>query len=266
MSRISSTLKSLSDRSEKALITYVMAGDPSLEKTEELVVALERAGADLIELGIPFSDPVADGPVIQQAAERALRQRVSLRSVLELVRRLRKKTEVPLILMTYLNPILRMGIEAFLKQATQAGVDGVIVPDLPMEEGEGLSTLAGGAGIDLIFFAAPTTSLSRLGEVARLSAGFLYYVSLTGITGGSLSDLREIEKRVAAVKRKSRLPVAVGFGISTPEEARALGRCADGVIVGTAIVRLIAQYGESPDLVRALTQYVRSLKAGLNPG
>jgi len=263
MSRIASRFESLSRRSEKALIAYVMAGDPSLEKTEELVIALEEAGADLIELGVPFSDPVADGPVIQKAGERALKERVSLRKILGMVARLRTRTQVPMILMTYLNPVLRLGVDAFFCQAAKAGVDGVIVPDLPAEEGDALRSLAGREGIDLIFLAAPTTEPSRLRHVAEMSSGFLYYVSVTGITGASLSDLAQIEKRVSAIKKRSRLPVAVGFGISTPEQAQALGRVADGIVVGSAIVRLIERYGQSPELISAVKQFVRSLKAGL---
>ena len=263
-SRIAAKFKSLLGRGEKALIAYVMAGDPSLAKTEDLVAALERAGADLVELGVPFSDPVADGPVIQRAGERALKQGVSLRGVLEAVARLRSRTEVPLILMTYLNPVLRLGVDAFFAGAANAGVDGVVIPDLPAEEGDALSSQAAREGIDLIFLAAPTTQPARLRQVAGMSSGFLYYVSVTGITGASLSDLGEIEKRLKAIKKLARIPVAVGFGISTPDHARALGRVADGIVVGTAIVQRVERYGQSPELISVLEQFVRSLKSSLS--
>jgi tryptophan synthase alpha chain len=264
MSRIASTFKNLSDREEKALIAYIMAGDPSLERTEEIVLALERSGADLIELGVPFSDPVADGPTIQRAAERALRGKASLPLILERVAHLRGRTEIPLILMSYLNPILRMGDRWFLEAAKVSGADGVIIPDLPIEEGEEFSVLAREKGIDLIFLAAPTSGPARLKRIARRSSGFLYYVSLTGITGARLQEVASIQKRIAAIKRITSLPVAVGFGVSTPEEAKALARTADGVIVGSAIVKIIEQYGQDPGLIPRLEEFTRSLKKGLS--
>ena len=263
MSRISSVFKGLAERGQKALIAYVMAGDPSLDRTEEIVLALEEAGADLIELGIPFSDPVADGPTIQKASERALKGKTSLQQVLQRVGHLRGRTDIPLILMSYLNPILKMGISWFLEVAKVSQVDGVIVPDLPVEEGEAYVEEFRRAGIDLIFLAAPTTGPVRLKKIARLSSGFLYYVSLTGITGAALKEISDVQKRLATIKKIAPIPVAAGFGVSTPEEARALGKGADGVIVGSAIVKVIERYGESPELISHLQKYVGSLKKGL---
>lgn len=263
MSRVNATFQSLAKRGEKALIAYVMAGDPSLDKTEEIVLALEHAGVDLVELGIPFSDPVADGPTIQKAAERALRGKVSLRMVMERVRKIRQKTEIPLILMTYMNPILRIGPEPFVATAGQSGIDGVIVPDLPIEEGEGFASIARREGVDLIFLAAPTTGVSRLKKIVRLSSGFLYYISITGITGAPLKEVSDVQKRVKMIKSIAPLPVVVGFGISTPEEAKGLGQVADGVVVGSAIVKIIERYHQDVQLLSSLQIFVRALKEAL---
>jgi tryptophan synthase alpha chain len=266
MSRIDKTFEQLRLRKEKALIPYIMAGDPYLERTEDLVLAMERAGADIIELGVPFSDPIADGPVIQRAGQRALKWKTALKDVLRLVADVRRKSEIPLVLMTYYNPVLKFGVEKLFREAAACGVDGLIIPDLPPEEGQAVLEKSGGSGIDWILLAAPTTPAKRLRHLTRQTQGFLYYVSLTGITGASLKDFSEVKARLAAIRRMSGKPVAVGFGVSTPEQARALGGAADGVIVGSAIVRLIEQHMDDSDLPSIVAALVKKLKQAVAGG
>lgn len=263
MSRIQSTFETLQRRSEPAFIAYIMAGDPSLDLTESIVLTLANAGADLIELGVPFSDPVADGPTIQKASERSLQAKTSLRMILDKVASIRRQSDIPLLLMSYLNPILRMGVDVFLRRAHDVGVDGLIIPDLPVEEGDELSHRAEEEGLDLIFLAAPTTDRKRMKRIASVSSGFLYYVSITGITGAALAEMEDVTRRLSDLKRITSLPVAVGFGISTPEEARALGQVADGIVVGSAIVKLVEQGGPTSEILRRVDEYGRSMKAAL---
>ena len=259
-SKIDRTFARLRQEGEKALIAYVMAGDPSLEVTEQLVVELEQAGADIIELGVPFSDPIADGPVIQQAAERALRSGTSLRTILSMVTRLRAKTQIPLVLMAYYNNIHAFGPERFCHEAAQAGVDGLIMPDMPPDEAGPLKGPAAAAGLQLIFLLAPTSTAERRAFVARQSNGFVYYVSLTGITGAKLVNLADVGKNVAKIRKITNVPVAVGFGVATPEDAANVAAIADGVIVGSAIVKQIAAHQQKPDMVKLVAEFVRSLK------
>jgi tryptophan synthase alpha chain len=263
MSRIDGVFERLRVRGERALAAYLMAGDPSLTETERLVIEAERSGADVIELGVPFSDPLADGPVIQRAGLRALAAGTSLSRVLEMVSSLRTRSAVPLVLMTYYNPILAFGLKGFARTAVDAGVDGVIVPDLPAEESEPLRAEATPAGLDVIHMVAPTSTPARIRTIARVSTGFIYVVSLTGVTG----ERRELPKDLGAQMRTLRLvttkPVCIGFGVSTPEQAAAVGRIADGVAVGSAIVRTIEQHAGSSDLVPALGRFIASLKAPL---
>ena len=261
--RLESTFEQLRGRGEKALIAYLMAGDPGLPETEQLVLALEQAGADIIELGVPFSDPIADGPVIQQAAERALRNGTSLRQILTSVKTLRGRTQIPVVLMVYYNSIHAMGLEAFCKAAGEAGVDGLIVPDMPPDEAGPLKAPAGAAGLRLIFLLAPTSTASRRTYVAKESQGFLYYVSLTGITGAKIQNMAEVGKNVEKIKKATRVPVAVGFGVSTPDDAAQVAAMADGVIVGSAIVKQIAAHQQKPDLVEKVGAFVGSLKAAI---
>ncbi|MCG3115207.1 MAG: tryptophan synthase subunit alpha [Candidatus Manganitrophus sp. SA1] len=263
MSRIESTMKSVTARGEKALIAYVMAGDPTLSETAQIVLEMEKAGADLIELGVPFSDPVADGPTIQKASERALRQGVTLRGVLDLVTLLRRQTKIPLILMTYSNPIYAFGLGAFFKEAKGAGVDGLIVPDLPHEEAKEFLSLAKRHLIDLIFLVAPTTPAERAERIVKDSGGFVYYVSLTGITGAALTEKESIRARIQKLKSMTDRPVAVGFGISTPDEAKEMGQAADGIIVGSALVKIIETAQNDPAYLSRLTGLVSSLKAAI---
>jgi tryptophan synthase alpha chain len=262
-SRIQATFQRLSQRGEKALIAYIMAGDPSLEDTETYVVQLAEAGADVIELGVPFSDPIADGPVIQQAAERSIRAGTSLKKILATVRSLRTKTQAPLVLMAYYNSIFNYGEADFCRDAMAAGVDGLIVPDLPPDEAAALCPLSQKAGLDVIFLLAPTSTPRRQAAVTRLSRGFIYYVSLTGITGAMLTDKAEVERKVREIRRYGKTPVAVGFGISTPDDVHAVAKIADGVIVGSALVKLIAEGGSTA--AERLSSFTRSLKAATLP-
>ncbi len=261
--RLEMTFKRLRDKREKALIAYLMAGDPGLAETEQLVVALEQAGADIIELGVPFSDPIADGPVIQQAAERALKSGTSLRKILNSVTSLRRRTEIPIVLMLYYNSIHAMGYETFCTAAKTAGVDGLIVPDMPPDEAGPLKGPADAAGLSLIFLLAPTSTGDRRKLVAKESHGFVYYVSLTGITGAKLSNVTDIQQNVQKLKKVSVSPVAVGFGVATPEDAARVSKIADGVIVGSAIVKRIASHQQDPAMIGHVAEFVRSLKAAM---
>jgi len=240
-----------------------MAGDPGLAETEQLVLALEQAGADIIELGVPFSDPIADGPVIQQAAERALRNGTSLRQILTSVKSLRRRTDIPLVLMVYYNSMYAMGVESFCAAAKDAGVDGLIVPDMPPDEAGPLKAPAKEAGLRLVFLLAPTSTPARRAYVARESQGFLYYVSLTGITGVKIHNLSEVGANVEKIRKATRIPIAVGFGVQTPEDAAKVSAMADGVIVGSAIVKEIALHQQKSDMVPAVAAFVGSLKQAM---
>ncbi|MGE0469407.1 MAG: tryptophan synthase subunit alpha [Nitrospira sp.] len=261
--RLESMFETLRKKKQKALIAYLMAGDPGLAETEQLVVALEEAGADIIELGVPFSDPIADGPVIQQAAERALKSGTSLRKILDSVKSLRRRTEIPIVLMLYYNSIHAMGCEEFCKTASAAGVDGLIVPDMPPDEAGPLKKPAEVAGLPLIFLLAPTSTTDRRRLVAKQSHGFVYYVSLTGITGSKLSNIGDIQDNIKKLRKVSGSPVAVGFGVATPEDAAQVSKMADGVIVGSAIVKRIASHQQDPAMIRHVAEFVRSLKTAM---
>jgi tryptophan synthase alpha chain len=261
--RISDTFAKLQTFEETALIPYIMAGDPSLVETEELVLELEHAGADLIELGVPFSDPIADGPVIQQAAERALRSGTSLARILESVKNLRAKTQIPLILMTYYNTIMAMGEKIFCKKAVEAGIDGVIVPDMPPEEADLLQHFANKYNLIIIYLLAPTSTSARRTAVIQRTQGFIYYVSLTGITGSKLIDLQGVRRNVEKIQKVAKKPIAVGFGIATPEDAKQVAKFANGVIVGSALVRKIAEYQGNPNMIEHIGHFTRSLKSAL---
>jgi len=243
MTRIGKRFRKLAKEGGKAFIPYIMAGDPSIARTRELVLMLERVGADVIELGVPFSDPLADGPVIQQAAERAVKNGVSLRDVIALVSDVRRECKAAIVLMTYYNPIFKYGEASFVRDATEAGVDGIIVPDLPPDEAGPLRKEAKKRGLDTIFLFAPTSTEERRNVVAKSSTGFIYYVSITGITGSELKLQDDAVEHIRSVKEKSGKPVAVGFGVSSPEEAARVAGIADGVIVGSAIVKRIADAG-----------------------
>jgi tryptophan synthase alpha chain len=265
MNRLDQTFGRLKSKGEKALIAYIMAGDPSLQETEQLVLEMERAGADVIELGVPFSDPIADGPVIQKAAERALRSGTSLRKILESVRSLRGRTQIPIVLMAYYNNIHAFGEAVFCRKAVEAGVDGLIVPDMPPDEAGPLRKPADQAGLHLIFLLAPTSTAARRNYVARQSGGFVYYVSITGITGAKLDDVADVQANVAKIRNVTTTPVAVGFGVATPDDAERVAKVADGVIVGSAIVRRVAEHGQDSRLVPQVGAFVRSLKVAMQP-
>jgi tryptophan synthase alpha chain len=242
MSRIGAVFEKLAGEHRKALIPFVTAGDPAAGGTVELMHALVRAGANVIELGVPFSDPMADGPVIQRASERALKAGVSLDDVLGYVAEFRKRdAATPVVLMGYANPVEAMGTEIFAGRARTAGVDGVLVVDYPPEESAEFAELVRRHGIDLIFLLAPTSTEERIGHVARLASGYVYYVSLTGVTGAAHLDVADVGAKLAAIRRKVSLPLGVGFGIRDGESARAVGKVADAVIVGSRIIQEMEQ-------------------------
>jgi tryptophan synthase alpha chain len=253
-SRITEKFSELRKREGRAFIPYVMAGHPNLARTRELIGILESCGADIIELGVPFSDPLADGPTIQKAAQIALDEGVTMGRVISFVAELRTRTQIPIILMTYYNLVFRYGEERFVNDATAAGVDGLIVPDLPPDEAGNLLRYAGRSGLDIIFLLAPTSNDDRIRKVAAKSSGFIYYVPITGITGSKLSLDSSIESHMERIRSFTDKPVAVGFGVSTPEEAAQISVYADGVIVGSAIVKRV----EDPD--PELEEYLRSLR------
>jgi len=262
MTRIGRLFNCLKHDGRKGLIAYLTAGDPSPERTPALVEALVRGGADLIELGVPFSDPIADGPVIQRAGERALRAGTTLESVLDIAGRIRNRSEVPLLLFTYLNPVLRYGLDRLAKDAAARGVDGCLLIDASVEEAQEYVAAMHRHGLDTVFLAAPTSTQRRLELVARYSTGFVYLVSRTGVTGEreTLSDA--VTPLIAAVRAVTDLPLAVGFGISRPEHVAELGRQVEAVVVGSAIVRLIERHGGSSALESELESFTRELKQG----
>ena len=257
MSRITTAFQKLNGR--KALIPYITAGDPNLETTLETMHEMAANGADIIELGIPFSDPMADGPVIQRAAERALANGVSLKNVLETVRRFRERdNDTPVVLMGYLNPIHKMGNAEFARAAAEAGVDGVLTVDNPVETISPLRQELQKHGLDAIFLVAPTTSEERMAEIGRLASGFVYYVSLKGVTGSAQLNTDEVAAKIAVLRRHISLPIGVGFGISDAESARKIGAVADAVIVGSRIVKEIENNAGSE--AKAVGALVKSLK------
>ena len=261
--RLATTFAALRQRGERALVPYFTAGDPSLADTGKLVLEAGRRGADIVELGVPFSDPLADGPVIQRATQRALAAGVTLPRVLELARELRAESAVPLVFLTYYNPLLAFGLKAFCLTAVESGVDGVIVADLPPEESGPLRSLAEPAGLDLIHLVAPTSTPDRMRKIARASHGFLYMVSLTGVTGARSELPSELTQHLRTLRGITTKPICVGFGIGTPAQAQAVGQVADGVIVGSAIVQLVEKHAGSSELVTRVGDFIASLKAPL---
>jgi tryptophan synthase alpha chain len=246
-----------------ALIAYITAGDPAPDRTPELVAALERGGADLIELGVPFSDPIADGTVIQRGSERALKAGTRVSTVLEIAAAIRKRSEIPLLLFTYMNPILRYGLESLAHDAAAREVDGCLLTDLSVEEAEPYVGAMRRAGLDTVFLAAPTSTQRRLELVAKYSTGFVYLVSRTGVTGERSTVSDAVAPLVNATRKVTALPLAVGFGISSADQVRTVGRLADGVVVGTAVVRVVEQNATSADLPAKLEALVRELSSGL---
>ncbi len=239
MGRIESKFKQLKKSKKKAFIVFMTAGDPSLSLNEALIPEMEKAGVDLIELGIPFSDPVADGPVIQASSMRSLERGTNLKKVLDLVARVRQKTQIPIVFMTYLNPIWRYGFKKFMVDAKKCGVDGLIVPELPPDEEKEFAKQMNAGGLDLVYLLAPTSSDKRIRLISSKSKGFIYYVSVTGVTGAQTKLPGEIGAQVRRVKQKTKLPLCIGFGISNPEQASAMAKLGDGIIVGSAVVRAL---------------------------
>jgi tryptophan synthase alpha chain len=263
MSRIEDILGGLRAHGKKALITFITAGDPDLETSERLVHTLVESGADLIELGVPFSDPMADGPTIQASSERALAAGTTLSGVLSMVRRVREHTNIPIVLMGYYNPVFRYGPQRFASDAAVSGVDGLLLVDLPPEEAGELQPFLQAAGVDLITLLAPTTDRVRMVRLAESAEGFLYYVSMTGVTGSQQVDAESIRDVVAELQKTSRVPVAVGFGVTTPESARNIAGFADAVVVGSALVKIIAEQGPVQAMLEEVGRFVRSLKDGV---
>ena len=247
-------------QNKKAFIGFLTAGDPTMEKSEEFILKMVEGGADLIEIGIPFSDPVAEGPVIQAANIRALSKGATLHQVFELVESVRKKTNIPLVFLTYLNPVFHYGYDAFFQRCNTLGVDGIIIPDLPYEEKGELADVAEKNNVDLISMIAPTSE-DRIKKIAKDAKGFLYLVSSMGVTGVRNEFQTDIKKMIQGVQAVSSVPVAVGFGINTPDQGKEMAAQADGVIVGSAIVKIIGEYGENAG--PHICEYVKSMKAAL---
>jgi len=248
MNRIQKKFAELKRKHKKALILFLTAGDPSLKKNEALVRAFEKDGADLIELGVPFSDPLADGPVIQASSLRSLKRGTNIKKILGLVKKIRRNSQVPILLMSYLNPVLHYGLKRFGREASSAGVDGLILPDVPPDEGRDISFVMRRDGIDLVYLLAPTSSKKRQKLVTGASKGFVYFVSLTGVTGSGGPHSGTIQNQLRSARNMTQLPVCVGFGISTPEDAQKMAAISDGVIIGSALVKALLRYpGLSPE-------------------
>jgi tryptophan synthase alpha chain len=262
MGRLGDTFARLRGERRGGLIAYVTAGDPDSPRSEDILVALAEGGADVLEVGVPFSDPVADGPVIQRASERALAAGMTLNGTLDLVRRLRNRIETPVVLFTYANPVLRMDPTVFAERAHKAGADGVLMLDYPVEEAEPLRAPLVAAGLDPIFLISPTTTEARIERSAQLGAGFLYLISRLGVTGARAEMADDATALVERVRRHSSLPLALGFGISRPEQVAAVCRHADAAVVGSAIVNVVAQHA-SNDAAAAVRDFARWLKSAL---
>jgi tryptophan synthase alpha chain len=260
-SRLAATFARIRKQGAPGLVTYITAGDPDLPRTEGILRALDRAGADVLEVGVPFSDPLADGEVIQRATERALAAGTTLTGVLDLVGRVRPDLRAPVVIFSYFNPILRMGKERFADRAQAAGVDGVLVLDLPIEEAGDFRGMLVARGIDTILLLSPTTSDERLRKAALLGSGFLYAISRLGVTGARDQIAEGAPEMVARIRNVSDLPVAVGFGNSKPDHVREVGRWADAAVVGSALVKVIAKAGTADDLTNRVEEYVRWLKS-----
>ena len=266
MSRINQVFLSLEEQGKKALIPYITAGDPQPSVTVSMMHTLVDAGADIIELGVPFSDPMADGPTIQLACERALEHGTSLRDVLAMVSEFRQQDQItPVVLMGYLNPVEAMGYETFVNAAVEAGVDGVLMVDLPPEEAADVAELFQNANLDMIYLIAPTTTDHRIQSIGQSGSGYVYYVSLKGVTGSSALDIDDVERNLRRIRKHVSIPVGVGFGIQNGETAAAVGQISDGVIVGSAIVNRIADNADKPEVAKALVaEVVTSMRTAMD--
>ena len=262
--RIDQTFEDLKRRNRKALIAYITAGDPNLSTTEHLVYAMEKSGVDMIELGIPFSDPLADGLTIQEASKRALDKGVTVAKIFDLVRSIRCHSEIPLLFMTYYNPVFHYGLNRFVAKCKDVGIDGLIIPDLPPEEAGQLRKLALKENISTVFFVAPTTTDERIKSNATASTGFVYYVVLTGVVGKAKVKLSDVIKCIKHAKKFTTKPICAGFGISTPAQVKEIAQVADGVIIGSAIIKEIQKHAGKSDLVSSVSIFVRSLSEALS--
>lgn len=261
MNRIENKFKKLKRQNKKAFIAFITAGYPSLSVTGRLIQEFDKIGVDIIELGVPFSDPMADGPVIQEASHSALQHHVYLKDILQLVKRVRSHVDTPIALMTYYNPVFCFGERHFVDRALACGIDGVIIPDLPPEEAKDFVAYAHQKGLDTISFLAPTSTKERIKFISRVSRGFIYYVSLTGVTGARRELPKDIVAHLKVIKANTLKPVCVGFGVSSPEQVRQIYQIADGVIVGSAILKKIKENLRRPDLVKRVGNFVKQLKA-----
>jgi len=261
MGRIERKFSDLKKREEKALVAYLTAGDPNLEKTKEIILGLDAAGADVLEIGVPFSDPTADGPIIQAASRRALENGATLSNILDMIESVRKFSDIPIVLFGYYNPILIYGNEGFAKRAKASGVDGILVVDLPPEESAELRRYTDRSGIDFISLIAPTTPSDRIRKISQNARGFLYYISITGITGTARPQVSDIKNEMKRIRGITTLPVVVGFGISTREQAGELAPYADGIVIGSAFVRLIEENSDKNNLVNIVSSYAKDIKA-----
>lgn len=261
MSRIEKRLVSLNGN--KALVAFYTAGDPDLSASKDIFAVIEKNGADIIEIGVPFSDPLADGPTIQASSHRSLQKGTTLKKIIQLVADIRKTSELPIILMTSFNPVFVYGKKEFVADAVKAGVDGMIIPDLPPEEAEEFLGIA--EGLDLVFLLAPTSTPARIQQVGKVSKGFIYYISLTGTTGTKEALSAGLKNKVNEIKKSVSLPVLVGFGVSGPEQAKQAAEASDGVIIGSAIVKIIAEHSDPAERDRKLADFLASIKKAINP-
>jgi tryptophan synthase alpha chain len=265
MSRLSDTFARLRAEGRPGLVTYTTAGDPDLPTSSAILIALARAGADVLEVGVPFSDPLADGPVIQRATERALAAGGSLRATLDVIAGVRSVVSTPIVVFSYANPILRLGLSTFADRAAAAGVDGVLTLDLPVEEADEFRAELSRVGVDMIFLLSPTTTDARIVKAGQLGRGFLYGISRLGVTGARDTVAAGAEDMVRRIRANTNLPIALGFGISRPEHVAEVGRYADAAVVGSSLVSLIADASGSPQLLARVDDYVRSLRAACAP-
>ena len=247
----------------KALVAFFTAGDPDMSASKEIFSVIEKSGADIIEIGVPFSDPLADGPVIQAASHRSLKNGTNLKKIIALVTDIRSQSQLPIVLMTSFNPVFVYGQKTFVEDAVKAGVDGVIIPDLPPEEAEEFLGYANEKKLDMIFLLAPTSTPDRIQRIGELSKGFIYYVSLTGTTGTKSALAKNLQEKVTAIKSKVQLPVLVGFGISGPEQAKEAAQCSDGVIIGSAIVKIIETHSDPAERNQKIADFVSGIKEAL---
>lgn len=263
--RLESKLNRLKSENKKALITYITAGDPDLNTTIEVIKTMEEAGVDVVEIGIPYSDPLADGPTIQEASTRALKSGTNLNGIFSMIGQVRPQIRIPLVIMTYINPILQFGVERFCEEAAKVGVDGLIIPDLPFEEKSLIEEFVRKYDLALVPLLAPTTPRERIKTLCEKAQGFVYCVSLTGVTGVTSKTADNIKEFLNNTKEFSPVPVAVGFGISTPEQAKNLSIQADGIIIGSAIINLLQQKGTASSGLAALREYLREVKEAMQP-